>query len=554
MPRHLDTRAAITWSSTADTSVERVHLLSVPLRDIEPAHSQVRYASDSLDRSTREVLTIGNGAHEFIGTVRYDDHPQSLVDLIRAGANNTTVTYYPDLADPQTAFACKLIEPSDPRAAVDGQRQGFGEAMVTLRLRRTDQSSFQPLYQGSGVLFHYRAGDDLSGATFTRADTATYAAKGLGTVTTATTGRARVEWVDLDGDGIRESPTLLLEQGRTNLVTDSAALTAWTDIGTPGETSGQADPSGGTGAYLVEDNDAAAGEGHRIAVSFTGDGTKCFSTYIRQGTGNPMLGVFDDTASTFRHLILATWSNGVPVLTTINGSGTRYAVERAAGGWWRIMASAENVVAASANYFYLYPAGNIASNTGTTYWWGMQAENAVYPSSHIPTASGTDTRAADTLYMPFTARPQAMTAYCRFVDQGAWDIANQAVLWVNGASSNAAFLDVNGGGAGYRVTHHNGTVAVSSNLAAAPSFGDVVELVVELRTDGSVRLHQSINGASITSAPATAANALSHQWGGQRIYFNSTGDTSNFSAVKHRDILVVRGIQSFAAMRRLAGV
>lgn len=45
------------------------------------------------------------------------------------------------------------------------------------------------------------------------------------------------------------------------------ALSSWTDLGTPGETTGVADPFGGTGAVTTEDNDTGAYEGHRYDVS-----------------------------------------------------------------------------------------------------------------------------------------------------------------------------------------------------------------------------------------------------------------------------------------------
>src|ERR1051326_188323 len=68
--------------------------------------------------------------------------------------------------------------------------------------------------------------------TFSRADASTCAtAIGLdGLIRTAAANVPRIEWVDLDGDGIRETPGILLEGSRTNLALRSQELdnAAWT--------------------------------------------------------------------------------------------------------------------------------------------------------------------------------------------------------------------------------------------------------------------------------------------------------------------------------------
>ena len=107
MPRRQG-KAAICWTST-DANSERVHWLQAPLRDIQPSHTQTVYSGESLDKSAIESVTIGEGAHEMVGTARYDHNPQGLVDLIKEGTKNTTLTYIPNLEDPDVSYAVKLI-------------------------------------------------------------------------------------------------------------------------------------------------------------------------------------------------------------------------------------------------------------------------------------------------------------------------------------------------------------------------------------------------------------------------------------------------------------
>src|SRR5689334_22188945 len=80
-----------------------------------------------------------------------------------------------------------------------------------------------------------RGGEEMI-ETLTRADATTCAtfADRDGILRTALANILRVEWVDLDGDGIRETPGVLIESSRTNSCLRSEALddAAWTADGT----------------------------------------------------------------------------------------------------------------------------------------------------------------------------------------------------------------------------------------------------------------------------------------------------------------------------------
>src|SRR5258706_6552522 len=92
--------------------------------------------------------------------------------------------------------------------------------------------------------------------TFPRADASTCATyiDRDGILRLAAANVLRTEWVDLDGDGVRETPGLLLEGSRIQLVTDHENFNNWTVQGVVARTSGQVDPFGGTGAYLLDSN------------------------------------------------------------------------------------------------------------------------------------------------------------------------------------------------------------------------------------------------------------------------------------------------------------
>ncbi len=136
--------AAIVWDSTGGQ--QNVYHLRAPLRASKNAFRQRRYTRDSLDYSAREVSVVGAGVHEIEGDVRYDDAGQTLVEMLRAGMNGTTLTYIPSLSDQDRSWDTVLVSPSGDSVtgSMDTDRgfPGFEEQMTTIRLRITDGDPF----------------------------------------------------------------------------------------------------------------------------------------------------------------------------------------------------------------------------------------------------------------------------------------------------------------------------------------------------------------------------------------------------------------------------
>lgn len=376
-------RAAIGWTSTEDANSERVHLLDAPLRDFRAAHVLSAYRAESLDKSAVATVHVGNGAYDLIGEVRYEGHSQTLIDLIKAGSQGKTLTYYPSLDDPDASHACILVGPLSPtELAQDAQRGALGDQSVTLRLRRTDEAPFPTLMQGTNVLFAYRAGDSLAQATFSRADTASYVAKGLGTLSSAASGIARLTWISTAGStGVRNTPALLLERAQTNRVPWSEKFSTWTNASTaaPGLSSGQADPRGGTAAWLLSDNSTVAISGKILTVTLSAATRAGMSIFMRQGTTAAAAGVvfkLRETGVADRGRANVTWSSGKPTVTVTVGT-TWLAPEAYRGGWWRITLRTTTATStgAGANTAQIYPANDgTVTHRGNVYVYGVQVE------------------------------------------------------------------------------------------------------------------------------------------------------------------------------------
>jgi len=173
-------------------------------------------------------------------------------------------------------------------------------------------------------------------------------------------------------------------------------------------------------------------------------------------------------------------------------------------------------------------------------------------SSYIPTSGAADTRATEVLSFPFTARPQVMTLYFRFVESGSI-LSGSAMICHLGSSSDSATprLQVYRAGGKYRL-EIVGDVTVNSTLITAPSIGNVVELRCVINT--TVQIHQSINGAAETSATASSAQVLPQTWAGTILYVGSRAGSINIGFNKFLNVCIMRGSQSLTTMRREAGV
>lgn len=126
-----------------DTSITYTYPLRLPLQQIEPGYRQRRYVVESLDYTTRNVITVGSGIAEFHGVIAYDEHPNTLLKVLTLGANGVQVTYY-DSRKSLTHY-CMLIEPAGDLIALLRETRSapqFIEYTIPIRLRKNEAGSF----------------------------------------------------------------------------------------------------------------------------------------------------------------------------------------------------------------------------------------------------------------------------------------------------------------------------------------------------------------------------------------------------------------------------
>jgi hypothetical protein len=221
--------------------------------------------------------------------------------------------------------------------------------------------------------------------TFTRASNATFF-DASGTLQTASNDAPR-----FDHSG-GSSLGLLIEEARTNLALRSEEFaTTWSAVNSASVTSNTSvAPSGATTADTI--SAALASSYIQQAITFTGDGSKAISLFIKAGTSTATeVQIRDTTANASRGLAAITWAAGVPSATVTGGS--LLGLTNVGSGWYRLQAEAGSVVASNTNNFRIAP--DTSGGNGNIIIWGAQAENGAFPTSYIPTTSAAATRAAD---------------------------------------------------------------------------------------------------------------------------------------------------------------
>lgn len=176
---------------------------------------------------------------------------------------------------------------------------------------------------------------------------------------------------------------------------------------------------------------------------------------------------------------------------------------------------------------------------------------ALVQSAVIVTGAAVVTRNRDQLSFPFTARPQAMSIYVRFVETGTLlKGTNQKLLFLGNAT---VFYQVISNGTFYLASYGNGiSSSVTSTAGSTPSVGQRVELLATLSAAGAVTIHQSINEGAVTTASTSAARTLPVTWGAQTLWVNSLS-TSNVGMNAFRNIEIAAGVRTMQQMRVLAG-
>lgn len=252
------------------------------------------------------------------------------------------------------------------------------------------------------------AGDKAldSRITFTRASVGTYW-DASGVLRTAASGEAR-----FDHDPVtHESLGLLIEEQRTNLLTYSAEINnaAWTKTNVTVTNDAVVSPDGGTNAdVVVEASGAFVQFAFSESKSITASATYTLSMYVKRaaGTGRGLRLEVDGSTDGFRANFNP--DTGAVTSTSVFGSGVHVASGSVdvGGGWRRYYVTGTAGAVTSAGFTFRFtstPTGSVIGYTGDGVQsfavWGAQLEAGSFPTSYIPTTTGSVQRYADVATM-----------------------------------------------------------------------------------------------------------------------------------------------------------
>jgi hypothetical protein len=456
------------------------------------------------------------------------------------------------------------------------QQQPLGADLWVLSWR-IEETGFTP----SPLLFSFDA--DAPGAvTFTRTGTARYTDSD-GDQQSAATGVARVgaaaDYVDLDGDGIPETPTGRLEPEGENICLQSEDFTTtWSGPAETVVTANQAvAPDGATTADKIEDTHASSAVGLAAAATGVPDDSDPWVASVHLHKTDHSGDVARLTLSLQNGTTVSAFLNVDPATGTLYELGAAvpadYGVEDA-GDYWRVWLRADNNGTGNTQaVFTLFPSQadpgdptvTVNSLTGYVMAWGAQIEQGAFPSSYIPTTTVAVTRGAEKMTVPpgFTMedirRAGGATFYTSWIERGTayvvgsptryWQVGNNARLLLYSAVAGDGTID----GA---LIVAGGTAAPSAPSAVVP-LGKPAEARLIVYLDPAddlwkVQCGVSVDGAAEVLGSVATFGATLPDFDEDLLTFGSSHNATAQAPVGLRDIKGIGGVYTMAQMRSIA--
>ena len=209
-----------------------------------------------------------------------------------------------------------------------------------------------------------------------------------GLIETVGSNVPRLNYPLIDGV-VSGCPSLGLEPIRINLFPYSEDFTnnAWAKTRTTATANSTTSPNGGVNASLITATESTAG--YVFDGATLTQGLKYFvSVFFKQGSygGNVIISDFTESGVVTFNLTTKT------IITSGIASDASY--EDYGNGWFRVMASITPTIS-TGNHNIVF--GNFGGVGNSIYIWGAQLEAGSYPTSYIPSLTGSQTtRSAET--------------------------------------------------------------------------------------------------------------------------------------------------------------
>lgn len=412
---------------------------------------------------------------------------------------------------------------------------------------------FDPRYFEPDVLFRYHAG--WAGLSHSRNSPAWYFDRD-GILREAGPDVPRIEWLDLDGDGRRETPTLKLERASTNHIRNPRCEGAI--VGVVG--SGGALPTHwplDTAAGLTLSVEATGIDAGLPYIDLRIQGTPTGATVLQYFEGVTQIAAAPDevwTGSVYARLVGGS-------LSGVTNVSLRIAEYQSGGGFLR--ASQQAIDLARSRHSITATMGadtgrvrhglSVSVTQGvpvdlTLRIGGPQLEQSPVTSSLILPPVGApavSSRALDVLTAPWAHGLISCTGYVRFVETGGAQLMNATVASWFGAGSGLIWLRSSVSTPTYFLTVRDSrgmAAQVQTTPGVTTQVGQLVELMpqVEVSSEGvRARLIQAVDGGDPVTSSWTGY--VQADWVPTTVRLVSTAGGSNQGQLNLRDLVVLRG-------------
>jgi hypothetical protein len=435
--------------------------------------------------------------------------------------------------------------------------------------------AFQRVDRVSRLLFHWTARDlSLVPRTgqvpvFSRASDGS-AVDHRGRLRMLVHSQPRFEMVDLDGDGIRETPAILLEGSRTNSLLRSEEFdnATWAKNLLTVTANAAVAPDGATTADKLKP-DATSSNQHHIsqAATITAGEKVSWSVFLaaaeysgcklvtQDGSGNGYQSSFN----------LATGALGTLNESFGTGSIIGRAIEKVSGGYrCRIFGTIAPAATSASCHVYAFQTGAQADaqtafagdGSSGIYAWGAQLERAAFGSSYIKTVAAAVTRSPEIFTASYLRKPATdLTVLTRIARPVHADVTgtlgvNPSLFCIgsgSGGSSQIRMVMLTTARQFHSYIDTTGTDAsTSANIPAGNELA-VAWQFQDLGSAGKTRIDVG-SGYGAFSSPLASSIAAWHE---QKVRFGAyTGTEELFGALL--EVKVAAGLYSRAQMQEMS--
>lgn len=338
------------------------------------------------------------------------------------------------------------------------------------------------------------------------------------------------QWLDLDNDGVFETPAFAFYGDRTNLIPFAADLDQWTLQNSA--TRQEVSPLGALRLWRLTDANTSQGGLQSPTVPtanrFASGGNGAIRTFIAKGTTFPAAGhsitLRDVTNSADRgRITIDGWAGTSP--SVVNGSGATILGQvlhgRNAEGHvvWEIIWRGSGTLT-SADHALIYRAAHSATEQGDLIVGAAYLEDsAAWPMPFVFSPfNQVEPFARDEWRLPFAGWAGPCTFLLDMVEQGNVSNNGVRVVTIGDRAQGTPEVKIDVAAGVYRMVHHNGTSSVSSALTSVtmPVLGQRFQLYGIAFADGSVQLSMKIGSGAWVAAAASSAltYAITTGWSG----------------------------------------